>query len=308
MKIIFFGSDDFAEAHLKSLIDSKHELIACVTQPDRPKGRGMRVITSPIKELALAHQIPIFQPESLKDVSFIKSLKDLQSDIFVVIAYGKFLPLEVLSIPSHGAINVHASLLPKYRGAAPINWVIINGERETGISIIKINEAMDAGDVLAQMEIKIEEHETAVTLRAKMIQQGPGFLLQTINNLSSCALKAQDCDRVTFAAKLTKELGRIEWTKPANEIYNLVRGVIPWPGAYTVCKGKVLKILAAQVLDGDSSKGEPGAVSEISKNGIVVSTGKGRLLIKEVHLQDANPMDAHSFVIGHAVEVGFKFE
>ncbi|MCK5014381.1 MAG: methionyl-tRNA formyltransferase [Candidatus Omnitrophica bacterium] len=307
MKIIFFGSDDFAEAHVRSLIDSGHELLACVTQPDRPKGRGMKVVVSPIKECALERRIPVLQPASLKDASFIKDLKDLQSDLFVVIAYGKFLPPEVLDIPLHGALNVHASLLPKYRGAAPINWAIINGEKETGISVIKINEKMDAGDILAQVEIKIEEDETAPSLRAKMMNQGPPFLLRTINDLPSCALKIQDHDLATFAVKLTKELGHIEWGSDARGICNLVKGLLMWPGAYTFYNGKLLKILEAQVLDGDSSKNKPGTVSGVGKKGIVVSTGNGRLLIKEVHLQDAKPMDAHSFVVGHAIEVGYKF-
>jgi methionyl-tRNA formyltransferase len=307
MKIIFFGSDDFAEAHLRALLNSEHEVAACVTQPDRSKGRGMKVIISSIKEIAQENQIPVFQPESLKEDSFIKDLKDFSSDLFVVIAYGKFLPLEVLDIPPYGALNVHASLLPKYRGAAPINWAIVNGEEEAGISIIKINEAMDAGDVLAQIKIKIERGETAPTLRAKMIEKGPSFLLQAIDDLPNCVSKAQDHDCVNFAPKLTKEICRIQWAKQAFEIYNLVRGLLPWPSAYTFFEGKLLKILEVKVIDGDPSNEEPGTVLEVSKNGIVISTGNGGLLIEKVHLQDSKPMDAHSFVIGHAIEVGCKF-
>ena len=307
MNIIFFGSDDFAEAHLRALIGSKHELLACVTQPDRPKGRGMKVVVSTVKECAQKHDIPVWQPASLKEASFIKGLAGFQSDLFVVIAYGKFLPTEALSVPSQGAINVHASLLPKYRGAAPINWAIINGEAKTGISIIEINEEMDAGDILAQTEIKIEEEETAPTLRAKMIKQGPDLLLRTINDLSSCVARTQDRGDVTFAPKLTKELGRIDWAKPSIEIGRLVRGLMPWPGAYTSYNGKLLKILEAQVLDGDPSQGEAGVVLETGKEGVVVSTGDGRLLVRKVHLQDASRMDAHSFVIGHDLKVGHKF-
>ena len=308
MNIIFFGSDDFAAAHLLSLMNSKHKVLACVTQPDRPKGRGMKVVVSPVKECAQTHKIPLLQPSSLKDRSFIEGIKDLQSDLFVVVAYGQFLPPEVLNIPSFGAVNVHASLLPKYRGAAPINWALINGEQETGISIMKINEEMDAGDILVQSKTTIDREETAVTLRAKMIKQGPDVLLKTINGLEKCTPKAQDDGLVTFAPKLTKELGHIQWTKQAQEIHNSVRGLLPWPGAYTFYKGKLLKILETEVIEEDFSKNEPGEVSEISKEGIVVSTGNNGLLMKKVHLQDSKPMDAHSFVIGHEVEVGYTFK
>ncbi|MBN1870613.1 MAG: methionyl-tRNA formyltransferase [Candidatus Omnitrophica bacterium] len=308
MNIIFFGSDDFAEAHLQALIGSHHNVPACVTQPDRPKGRGMKVADSPIKECALKHKIPVLQPASLNDPAFIKSLKDLKSDIFVVVAYGKFLPPAVLNIPPCGALNVHASLLPKYRGAAPINWAIINGERGTGLSIIKINEEIDAGDILAQMNMKIEKDETAVTLRAKMIKEGPPFLLRTLSHLSSCHPRAQDRKGVTFAPKLTKEAGHIPWGKQAREISNLIRGLLPWPGAYTFYRGRLLKILKARVLDGDPAKAEPGTVCEIGKKGIVVSAGDGRVLVQKVHLQDAKPMDAYQFVIGHKIEVGCQFE
>lgn len=307
MNIVFFGSDDFAGAHLRALIGSQHVVCACVTQPDRPKGRGMKVVVSPVKEIASKHHIPVLQPASLKNGFFIKSLKDFRSDLFVVIAYGRFFPPEVLGIPPQGAINVHASLLPKYRGAAPIHWAIINGESETGISVIKINEGMDAGDILAQMKMDVEQDETAATLRARMIRQGPPFLLRTVDGFSNCVAKAQDRDLVTFAPKLTKETGHIRWERSAFEICSLVRGLLPWPGAYTFYKGRSLKILEARVLDGDQSDGSSGTVLEAGKKGIVVATRRGHLLIQKVHLQDAKPMDAHSFVIGHAVEPGYKF-
>ncbi len=307
MKTIFFGSDDFAQAHLKALISSDHDVLACVTQPDRPKGRGMKVVISPIKECAQKHAIPVLQPSSLKEGALIKQLADLACDLFVVIAYGKFLPKEVLDIPPQGAINVHASLLPKYRGAAPINWAIINGEKETGISIIRINEEMDAGDILNQMNIDIDKEETSVTLRAKMIGRGQDFLLKTIDRLDGCASRVQDISGVTFAPKLTKELGRIEWADSAKEINNSIRGLLPWPSAYTDFKKKMLKILEARVLERDLGNSETGMVSEVSKEGIVVSTGKGSLQITKVHLQDSKPMDAHSFILGHDIQPGFKF-
>jgi len=310
MKIIFFGSDDFAAAHLKSLIGSSHKVVACVTQPDRPKGRGMKVVVSPVKECARNNNIPVLQPTSLKEDAFIEDLKDFQSDAFVVIAYGQFLPSKVLDIPSFGAINVHPSLLPKYRGAAPINWVIINGEEETGISIIKINEEMDAGDILAETRIKIKRKETAVTLRARMVEVGPLLLQQTLDILAggTCVSAVQDHQQATLAPKLTKELGAIQWAKKAGEIDHLIRGLLPWPSAYTFYKGKLLKILEAQIVEGDFSQHESGTVSEVGKEGITVATGCNGLLVRKVHLQDSKPMDAHSFVVGHEVEVGFQFK
>jgi len=211
MKIIFFGSDNFAAAHLQSLIDSNYQVVACVTQPDRPKGRGMKVVLSEIKECAEMHNIPILQPSTLKQDGLAEELKEFQSNVFIVIAYGRFLPTKILIIPPLGAINVHASLLPQYRGAAPINWAIINGEKETGLSIIKINEKMDAGDILAQRKIPISEDDTSMTLRAKMIKKGPSLLQQTLGDLSEnrCTPVVQDHSKATFAPKLNKELGII---------------------------------------------------------------------------------------------------
>lgn len=311
MKIIFFGSDDFAAVYLQSLIDSPHDVVACMTQPDRPKGRGMKVVVSPVKECAQKNNVPVLQPASLKESTLVKELEDFKSDLFVVIAYGQFLPREVLDIPPLGAINVHASLLPKYRGAAPINWAIMNGEKETGISIIKINEQMDAGDILAVMKMKMANDETAVSLKKKMMEEGLELLLQTIDDIGRGADRAptvQDNRLATLAPKLTKELGHIPWEKKAYEIDSLMRGLLPWPSAYTFYNGKLLKILEAQIVAGDFSPYDPGSVVRVSKDGIVVATGCNGFLIKKVHLQDSKPMDAHSFVVGHRIETGFKFK
>lgn len=309
MKIVFFGSDNFAAAHLQSLIDSDHQVLACLTQPDRPKGRGMKVVLSTIKECAEKYDIPILQPSTLKQDGLVEELKKFQSDIFIVIAYGRFLPTEILNIPSLGAINVHGSLLPQYRGAAPINWAIINGEKETGLSIIKLTKEMDAGDILAQAKISITDDDTSMTLREKMMKEGPSLLQQTLDDLSEnrCTPVAQDHSKVTFAPKLNKELGAIQWGKKADDIYNLIRGSLPWPSAYTSFNGKFLKILEAQVVEQDDSQYEPGTVSGVSKEGIIVVAGGGCVLIKQVHLQDSKPMDAHSFVVGHKLQVGFQF-
>jgi methionyl-tRNA formyltransferase len=309
MNIIFFGSDDFAAVHLKSLIRSPQHVVACVTQPDRPKGRGMHVIDSLVKEWARTNKIPVLQPEALNDSVFMNQLKSYQSDIFVVVAYGKFLPKAILDIPSHGGINVHASLLPKYRGAAPINWAIINGEKESGVSVIQINERMDAGDILGVHKIKIMKGETAISLRARMMEAGPALLEKTLMAIAAGKSKpvAQEDNKATLAPKLIKALGHIPWNKSAVEILNLIRGVMPWPGAYTEYNGKMLKILEAAVVNKDVPGSEPGEIVEVNKNGLLVSTGRQGLLVEQVHLQDSKPMDAHSFLVGHELKVGYKF-
>ena len=310
MNIIFFGSDDFAAEHLKALIRSPHHVVACVTQPDRPKGRGMRVVVSPVKEWAQTNKIPVLQPDTVSDQGFIRDLRNYGSDIFVVVAYGRFLPKTLLDIPAFGAINVHASLLPKYRGAAPINWAIINGEKESGVTVMRINERMDAGDILGAQKIKIAKGETAVSLKAKMMEAGPPLLEKTLEAIAAGRAKSvpQDEAKATLAPKLIRPLGRIQWSKSAAEILNLVRGVTPWPGAYTDYNGKMLKVLNAEVSNKDAAGREPGEAMEVSKSGILVATGKNGLLVKQVHLQNAKPMDAYSFVVGHDLEVGHKFK
>jgi len=221
MKIIFFGSDDFAATHLQELLKSEHQVVGVVTQPDRAKGRGLQVIPSLVKTIAVEAKLPVFQPENLKDKFFLDQMKSYNCDLFVVIAYGRILPQELLQVPYVCAVNVHGSLLPKYRGAAPINWAIINGDKETGISIIKMNAAMDAGDIFSQAKIKIEDSDTAASLRVKMAGLGKKLLLKTIDTFekNTYTLTVQDSKAVTLAPKLTKELGKIDWQKSAPEIH-----------------------------------------------------------------------------------------
>ncbi len=305
MRIIFFGSDDFAARHLDHLLKSGLDVVGSVTPEDKPKGRGMKVAASPVKECALKKGIKVFEPHRLKDSEIAVQLKALKPDLFVVIAYGKLLPEDILKIPSKLCINLHASLLPQYRGAAPIAWAIINGEKETGLSVIKMNTQMDAGDILAQTRLKILPDDTTMSLREKMMDVGPIFLLETIQMINDGRYKAvpQDEKAVTFAPKLTKELGRIDWQKSADEIRNLVRGLFPWPTAYTLYKGKILKILNADVVDGDFSP-DVGKVSKLDVQGFMVTTGRKALLVKEVHFEASRPMDAASFIRGHRLEIG----
>lgn len=308
MKIIFFGSDDFAVAHLKGLLDNGHEVDACVAPPDRARGRGMDVQLSPVKAFALEHNIPVVQPENFQNIEMIEGLKEFEADIFVVIAYGRILPQVVLDIPEFGSINVHGSLLPKYRGAGPINWAIINGETETGLSIIRMNARMDAGDVISQKVVKIHHDETSITLREKLKKAGVGLLNQTLDKIENGKAEyvRQDESEVTYAPKLTKEMGRIDWSQPAEKIHNLVRGLLPWPGACTLFEGKQLKILKTEVseVNGDA---DPGEVIDVGKDYFTVAAGCGALEIKYVHLADSKAMAAEEFLRGYPVKSGYVF-
>lgn len=307
MKIIFFGSDDFAVVNLDAILKAGHEVAACVTSVDKPKGRGLAVTSSPVKAFAVDHKIALLQPEDLRDAKFVQQLKDYSAEIFVVIAYGKLLPPEVLLIPKICAINAHGSLLPKYRGAAPINWAIIHGEVETGISIIKLNPQMDAGDIIAQEKIPIAPTDTAVTLRAKLASLSAECLCGTIPSLlkKDFACFAQKKAEVTFAPKLKKELGLIDWRKSAKEIQNLVRGLLPWPTAYTFLNGKMFKILEVEAVL-LNSPAPPGQVADIVAHGFIVATGDEGLLIKRVHPESGKPMPAVDFARGHKVKPGMR--
>lgn len=308
MRIVFFGSDDFAAAHLKSLIEAGKEVVGCVTQPDRPKGRGMQMSVSPLKSLAIEHNIPVLQPASLQDADFIAQLSALDVALFVVIAYGKLLPQDVLDIPDIYTINVHPSLLPRYRGAAPINWAIINGDAVTGISIIRLNVKMDAGDVIAQTEMNIEPRDTAVTLRARMVLIGAKLLLETIDNIGDQQIKPQpqDSSCVSLAPKLSKELGAINWKdQTAMQIHNLVRGLLPWPTAYTTYGGKVIKLLHTEYAGGHTDH-RSGEVIHIDKAAITVAAKSGTVSICALLPASSKAMSADEFVRGYHVQVGQK--
>ena len=308
MKIVFWGSDDFALVILEALSQSSHEVAVCVTHPDRPQGRGMAIGSSLIKESSLTNKIPLLQPPSLKDPPFSKRLRDYRSDLFVVAAYGRILPPEVLSLPYLCCLNVHASLLPKYRGAAPIHWAIMNGDEETGVSIMKMNAQMDAGDVFAQTKIKIGQNDTAVTVRSRLARAGADLLLKTIDSLEKNAytLAVQDHAQATYAPKLTKKLGSIAWNKTARSIHNLVRALLPWPTAYTFYQGRLLKILETEVFPVDTSRKSPGELMELHPEGFIVATLDQGLLVKRVHPESAKPMAARSFLAGHKLGVGFR--
>lgn len=305
MKIIFFGSDDFAAENLKRLLEEKFTVVACVTQPDRPSGRGLQVIASPIKIIARDHHIPVLQPEKLRDEDFLKRIKSFGADLFVVIAYGQILPSLVLKMPKIFCINVHGSLLPKYRGAAPVNWAVINGDKETGFTIMKMSPKMDAGEIIVQEKLNIGDDETSESLRVRMAKASAKRLCRTINDIGGGRfnLKPQNEAEVTLAPKLTKELGKIDWGKSATEIHNHVRGLLPWPAAYTSVQGKILKVLQTSII-APSASGTPGTILQVSKKGITVATGQDALVIEQVHPESGKPMPAHAFALGQRLQPG----
>jgi len=307
LRIIFMGTPEFAVPSLNALIDSGEDVVAIVTQPDKPKGRGKKITLPPVRKTALTHNIPVFQPDKIKDESFITAIKKLCPDIIVVVAYGNILPKAILNIPSKGCINVHASLLPKYRGAAPVNWAIINGETETGITTMLMDEGMDTGDMLLTEKVEIKNDDTASSLHDRLKYIGANLLLKTINGIKSETIKPipQDNLQATYAPMLKKEDGRIDWTMKAGEIQNLTRGLNPWPGAYTRWNGKQIKIFKAEV--GTEVKEEPGTVINVSTEGIIVATGRGILLIKELQTENKNRMQASEFIKGYRIVKGQIF-
>jgi methionyl-tRNA formyltransferase len=304
-RIIFFGTPPFAIPALKGLLSGTDQVIAVVTQPDREKGRGRKVVTSPVKELALKEGLSIFQPEKAKEKSFQEELRGLQPDLILVVAYGQILPLSILRIPRYGAINVHASLLPKYRGAAPIAWAVLNGEEVTGVTLMMMDEGMDTGNILLQRSVPISKDETSDTLHARLASLGAQLLLETLEKLKGGNLRPipQDHSKATYAPPLKKMDGRIDWRKEATEIDRQVRGFNPWPGAFTEWEGGFLKIYKGEVREG-ASAAKPGAVVWVGSDFIEVATGKGSFLIREAQREGKKRMSIRDFLLGHPISVG----
>jgi methionyl-tRNA formyltransferase len=306
MKIIFFGSDDFAAVHLEHLLTYGHELLACVTGPDKPRGRGMKISVPPIKQIALERNIPCLQPASLKDKDIAGILRSYKADIFVVVAYGRLLTQEILDIPQMLCMNVHGSLLPKYRGAAPINWAILNGNKETGVTVQKMALKLDTGDVIAQEKMSIDDNENADELRKRMALVGAKLLVKVLkqHSLGQFSLSPQAETLATYAPKLTKAMGKIDWKCQARSIMDQVRGLQPWPGAHIFYNGKMLKITQAQMSAEDIGQFSPGQVIKIGKNGFHVACHDKALLIKEVQPEAGKVMPAQSFAAGYKIVPG----
>ena len=308
LKIVFMGTPDFAVPCLKTL-NENYEVIAVITQPDRPKGRGQKLTPSPIKEYALEHNLTVLQPEKIKTSETEEQLKKLAPDLIVVVAFGQFLSKAILDIPQLGCITVHASLLPKYRGAAPIHWSIINGETKTGITTMYMDVGLDTGDMILKEEVSISAKMNTGELHDTLMNIGAKTLLQTIKQIAegSVVRNKQNDAKASYAPLLTKELERINWLLPAQEIYNLVRGLNPWPVAFSIFKGKKLKIWQTKVID-NVTIGEIGTVLSLTETGFTVQTGKGILEILELQPESKRKMTAKDFVCGNQISINDKLE
>lgn len=310
MRIVFMGTPDFSVPTLEALISSRHEVVGVVTQPDKPKGRGNAIQMSPVKECALQHEIPVYQPVRAREESFVEQMRVLKPDVMVVIAFGQILSQELLDLPKFGCVNIHASLLPKYRGASPIQWAVINGDEETGITTMQMAAGMDTGDILETAVIKLDKKETGGSLFDRLSLMGGDLILSTLDKLEAGTIQAvpQDDEQATYVKKIPKSMGEIDWTMSAVAIERLVRGLNPWPSAYTHWNGKMLKIWEAEVLpqSADAKKGEPAEVFEADHDTFTIQTGDGVLKICSLQLEGKKRMDVASFLRGYPVEVGSR--
>ena len=309
MKIVFMGTPDFAVGTLEAIIEAGHEVLLVVTQPDKPKGRSGALQYTPVKECALAHGIEVFQPTKIRLEENVAFLRKYEADIFVVAAFGQILPKSILDMPKYGCVNVHASLLPKYRGAAPIQWAVINGDEVTGVTIMRMNEGIDTGDMIAKKTVRLAEDETGGSLFDKLAQVGAQLCVETMEMIEAGKVEyiPQNNEEATHTSMIRKELGLIDWNRPAVEIERLIRGLNPWPSAYTQLSGKTFKIWKAKVVS-DENTYEPGCICRIDKEGMYVQTGEGILLLTEVQMEGKKRMEASAFLRGYQVEEGSFFK
>lgn len=304
MNIVFMGTPDFAVPSLEALI-KHHNVKAVFTQPDRPKGRGKKLAFSDVKEIAVKYDIPVYQPEKLKEEhEMIDMLKNMDIDFIIVVAFGQLLTKEVLDIPKYGCINLHGSLLPMYRGAAPIQWSVINGEKESGNTTMLMDEGLDTGDMLLTQKVEITEEMTSGELYDILKTEGSKLLLETIDKVSKGEITPVKQEGETCYAKmLDKKLAVIDWNNSAENIHNLIRGLNPWPIAFTTYEGQKMKIFKSKVLD-DKKYKEVGKIIKVSKEGIEVSTGKGTLLVEKIQFPNGKPLEVKQYINGHSIEEG----
>ena len=304
MKIIFMGTPDFAVGTLRSLAEAGHEITLVVSQPDKPKGRGHAMVPTPVKAVAEELGIPVFQPVKIREAKDV--LEKTEADVCVVAAFGQIIPASILHMKKYGCINVHASLLPKYRGAAPIQWAVIDGEKESGVTIMQMDEGLDTGDMLAKAIVPLDEKETGGSLFDKLSEAGGRLCVEALAKLEKGEIipEKQGESPTAYASMLDKKMGNIDWNKSAVVIERLVRGLNPWPSAYTHLDGKTLKIWACDVLPQSASKGESGEILEVTKDAIHVQTGDGILVLREIQLAGKARMDAGAFLRGYKVVPG----
>lgn len=308
MKIVFMGTPDYAVGALEALIRAGHEITAVVTQPDKAKGRSGSLQYPPVKECALAHDIPVFQPERIKRPEAVETLRGYEADAFVVAAFGQILSREILDMPRLGCLNIHASLLPRYRGASPIQHVIIGGEKETGITIMQMDIGVDTGDILYQKTLLIDRQDTCQSLYAKLTSLGGQAIVEALELLEQGALvpRKQREEDSCYAGLITREMGRIDFSRDALSIERLVRGMNPWPSAHTFYCGKQLKIWEAVALEEDAAAMEPGTIVAVGKQDFTVATGQGLLKVQELQLEGKKRMSTHDFLLGMRLVPGEK--
>ena len=308
MRIVYMGTPDFAVNPLHALAEAGYEVVGFVTQPDKPKGRGKTMLPTPVKEEAMKHGFPVFQPVKVRDPEFQEVLEGLEPDIIVVAAFGQILSQEILDLPHYGSLCIHASLLPAYRGASPINRVIMDGQKKSGVTIMQMDAGIDTGDILTQSEVVIEDTDTDLSLEEKLSKVGAELIVKTLQKLEAGTLTAtkQDDSQSCYAKLLTKAMGQIDWNQSALSIDRQVRGLYSWPGAYTSCKGKMLKIWQAKPVEeeGIAAYSMPGSIAKVTKNEIFVQTGDGVLCLQEVQLEGKKRMKVHDFLLGCKVEEG----
>ena len=306
MRIVFMGTPDFSVGTLEAILAAGHQVAAVVTQPDKPKGRGKALQATPVKEAALAHGLTVYQPRKVREDSFLEELKKINPDVIVVVAFGQIIPRTILELPKFGCINVHASLLPKYRGAAPIQWAVIDGEEVSGVMIMRMDAGLDTGDMLSKVEVPLAEDETGGSLFDKLSEAGARQLVQTLDRLEDGTVqpeKQPEESPTGYARMITKADGLIDWMKDAKSIERLIRGLNPWPSAFTRLEGKNLKIWKAAVQEQDSGLA-PGTVISAGREGLSVQTGQGRLNILELQLEGKKRMEADAFLRGCTLETG----
>lgn len=307
MKIVYMGTPDFAVPPLAALVKAGYEVTAVITQPDKPKGRGKTLLPTPVKEEAMKHGITVYQPQKVRDPEFVEVLKNLAPDMIVVAAFGQIIPKEILDMPKYGCINIHASLLPKYRGAAPIQQAVIDGEKESGVTIMKMGMGLDTGDMISQAVVTLSEDETGGSLFDRLAETGASLLIQTIpsiENGTATYTKQPEESPTPYAAMITKKMGLLDFSRNAEVLERLVRGMNPWPSAYTYLNNKTLKVWKAVVEDAESGKVAPGTIVGVDKKGIHVACGEKILVLQEVQLEGKKRMETDAFLRGYQVTEG----
>ena len=306
MRVIFMGTPDFAAGTLEEIVKAGHEVVGVVTQPDKPKGRGKTMMPTPVKETALKYNLPVYQPKKVREPEFVELLRSLKPDVMVVAAFGQIITKEILEMPKYGCINVHASLLPAYRGAAPIQWAVINGDKESGVTIMQMDEGIDTGDMIEKAVVPIAEDETGGSLFDKLSHTGAKLCVKVLRDLEEgTAVREKQPEESTtpYAKMIDKKMGEVDWKKSAKEIEQLIRGLNPWPSAYTKVHGKTLKLWKAKVLL-ETSQMNPGQIVKVTNDSLAVQTGQGMLEIQELQLEGKKRMDTSSFLRGYVLAEG----